>query len=110
VYRSAVVTWARANPTFEGPVDPSAVPTPMWWRSHPALQAEVRGRFVAVYVTGPDAQGVLVEMLRLSGGSIWVGYADRASGTLHSPTIGDTGITVPDAVPDKAPVWLALRD
>ena len=110
VYRTAVAAWARTHPGFEGPVDASSVETPAWWRGHPSLHATVDGRFVAVYLTGPEAVGVLDEMLRLSGGSIMVGYASRATGTLHSPTIGDTGIQVPDGVPDKAPVWLALRD
>jgi hypothetical protein len=73
------------------------------------MRAVVGSKVVAVYVTGPAASGVLAEMLHLSGGSIWVGTAHRSTGTLHSPTIGDTGIALPDGVPDQAPVWLALR-
>lgn len=110
VYRTAVIEWARSHPHFEGPVDESAVAPPPWWRGHKSMQAAIQGRVIAVYVTGPAARGVLVESLRLSGGSIWVGTAKRASGTLHSPTAGDTGIGLPEAVPDEAVVWLALRD
>jgi hypothetical protein len=110
VYRHAVVTWARTQPHFEGPVDESAVATPGWWRSHPSLGAVIEGKVVAVYLTEPQPKDVLGEMLRLARGSIWVGYASRETGTLHSPTIGDTGIALPAAVPDQAPVWLALRD
>jgi hypothetical protein len=110
VYRAAVVEYARSNPHFDGPVNESQVATPAWWRGHPAMHSAVQGRLVAVYVTGPQAQGLMPEMLRVARDSIWVGFADRASGTLHSPTFGDTGIDLPDAVPDKAPVWLALRN
>lgn len=109
VYRAAVVEWARSHPDFEGPVDAAAVATPAWWRGHPSVRAVVSGRIVGVYLTGPAAQDILTEMVRVARGSIWVGFANRATGTLHSPAIGDTGIEVPDAVPDKAPVWLALR-
>ena len=110
VYRAAVVEYTRGHPHFEGPVSESEVATPAWWRGHLAMRGVVQGRLVAIYVTGPQARDLLPEMLRVAQGSIWVGFADRASGTLHSPTFGDTGITLPDAVPDKAPVWLALRN
>lgn len=109
VYRAAVLEWARSNPGLGGPVDETVVAVPAWWHRNPAIAAVVEGPMVAVYVTGPSAHGTLVEMLRLSGGSIWVGIANRASGTLHSPMSGDTGIAVPALVPDGAPVWLATR-
>ena len=110
VYRVAVLEWARSNPGLSGPVDETIVTVPAWWHRNPAIAAVVEGPMVAVYVTGPSAHGALTEMLRLSGGSIWVGTAHRASGTLYSPTGGDTGIVVPALVPDGAPAWLATRD
>jgi hypothetical protein len=110
-YRAAVVEMARAQPAFEGSVSDGALSLPAWWRGRPELKATVQGRMVAVYVeTVTDQAGVLEEMLRLAAGSILVGIANRASGTLHSPAMGDTGITVPSDVPDGAPVWLATRD
>jgi hypothetical protein len=110
-YRAAVLEMARAQPGFEGPVRDDALSLPAWWRSRPELKATVEGRLVAVYLgDGADRTGVLQEMLRLAAGSILVGLADRASGTLHSPSLGDTGITLPPEVPDGAPVWLATRD
>ena len=109
VLRAAAVEWAHGHPGFNGPLEPAVVAPPSWWRGDPALHVVVQGRYVAVYVDGPAAQGVLLQMQRLSGGSIWVGRAHQASGTLYSPTLGDTGLPVPAAVPDNAPVWLGLR-
>jgi PilM len=109
VYRHSVVDWAHDHPLAEGLVDAAAVPTPAWWKRHPEVRAAVQGRVVAVYLS-TEFPGVLDEMLRLSSGSIWVGTASQASGTLHSPSMGDTGIRLPSSVPDQAPVWAALRD
>jgi hypothetical protein len=110
-YRAAVVEMARAQPAFEGAVSEAALSLPTWWQVQPALKATVEGRMVAVYVETNDEQaGVLQEMFRLSAGSMMVGIANKSSGTLHSPSTGNTGITVPAGVPDGAPVWLATRD
>jgi hypothetical protein len=109
VYRTAVVTWAQSQPAFEGEVADTAVAPPAWMRRNPSIRAAVQGRFVAVYLTDRAPPGLLDEMLRLSGGSVWVGIAHRASGTLHAPGLGDTGLQVPQWVPDQAPAWLALR-
>lgn len=110
-YRAAVVRLAREQPAFEGPVSPAALSLPAWWQAQPELKAIVQGRMVAVYVEIDDQRkGLLQEMLRLAGGSMLVGLANRASGTLHSPSAGNTGIAVPAGVPDGVPVWLATRD
>ena len=109
-YRAAVVDMARAHPNFEGDVSEAALSLPAWWQTRPGLKAVVQGRMIAVYVGADEQDGVLQEMLHLAAGSILVGIASRASGTLHSPSTGDTGITVPAGVPDGAPVWLATRD
>lgn len=111
VYRTAVVTWAQGQPGFEGVVADTAVAGPAWSRRDPSIRAAVQGRMVAVYLAAehPHA-GVLAEMLSLSGSSIWVGVAHQTSGTLHTPGLGDTGLQVPQWVPDQSPVWLALRD
>jgi hypothetical protein len=110
VYRSALVTWVQGQPGFEGVVTDTAVVGPAWFHRDPSIRAAVQGRIVAVYLADRPPAGVLDEMLSLSGSSIWVGIADRASGTLHSPGLGDTGLQVPQWVPDQSPVWLALRD
>lgn len=110
-YRAAVVEMARAQPAFNGAVSEASLSLPAWWQVQPALKATVQGQIVAVYVEPNDQQaGVLEEMFRLSAGSMLVGIANQASGTLHSPSTGDTGIAVPAGVPDGAPVWLATRD
>ncbi len=110
-YRAAVVDMARAHPTFEGQVSDAALHLPTWWQVQPALKATVEGRTVAVYVQTDDQQkDLLQEMLRLAAGSILVGTANLSSGTLHSPSTGDTGIALPSGVPDGVPVWLAMRD
>jgi hypothetical protein len=110
-YRAAVLQMARAQPAFEGPVGEASLSLPAWWQGRPGLKASVEGRIVAVYVdTAVERADVLQEMLRLAAGSILVGVANRASGTLHTPATGDTGIAVPSDVPDGAPVWLATRD
>lgn len=110
VYRTAVVNWAQTQPGFEGVVAESAVSGPAWMRRNPSIRAAVQGRYVAVYIDGerPPA-AVLDELMQLSGGSIWVGTAHRVTGTLHAPGFGDTGMQVPQWVPDQAPAWLALR-
>jgi hypothetical protein len=110
VYRTAVLEMVRAQPSFEGPVSDSALSLPAWWQRRPGIEATVQGRMVAVYITGIEQGNVLEEMLHLAGGSILVGLASHDSGTLKSPLIGDTGISVPSSVPDGAPVWLATRD
>jgi hypothetical protein len=108
VLRTAAQAWARSHPGYDGPLDVGLLDTPDWWRGDPELHALVQGRIVAVYASWPASHAVLSQMTRLSNGSIWVGTAE--GGTLHSPTTGDTGIAVPSAVPERAPVWLALRD
>jgi len=109
-YRAAVVEMARAHPTFEGHVSEADLSLPAWWQGQPGLKATVEGRKVAVYVVTNEQSSVLQEMLRLSAGSILVGIANQSSGTVHSPSTGDTGIAVPSGVPDGTPVWLATRD
>lgn len=109
-YRSAVVTWARSQPAFQGVVPDTAVAEPAWLRRDPSIRAAVQGRIVAVYVAGRPPNGAVEEMLKLAGNSMWVGVAYHSSGTLHAPGTGDTGLQVPQWVPDQAPVWLALRD
>ena len=110
VERAAAVEWARGHPHRQGELGESEVTPPAWSRTHPRLRVAIRGRIVAVYLVGQKHPGVLAEMTRLSRGSILVGVANRRTGTLHSPAFGDTGIELPDAVPDQAPVWLAVRD
>lgn len=110
VYRTAVVDWAQTQPGFEGVVGESAVSEPDWMRRNTSIRAAVQGRYIAVYIDGErPPPGVLDELVKLSGGSIWVGTAHRVSGTLHTPGLGDTGLQVPQWVPDQAPLWLALR-
>lgn len=108
-YRTAVVAWAQGQPGFEGVVSDADVAGPAWLRRSPSIRAAVEGRIVAVYLAQRPPAGVLDEMLRLSGSSIWVGIARQPRGTLDSPGLGDTGLPVPRWVPDQAPAWLALR-
>jgi len=109
-YRAAVVDMARAHPAFEGAVSEAALSLPTWWQPRAGLKAIVESRIIAVYVVTDEQDSVLQEMLRLAAGSILVGIASQSSGTLHSPSTGDTGIALPSGVPDGAPVWLATRD
>jgi hypothetical protein len=110
VYRTAVINWAHDRPDFEGVVAEAAVTEPIWMKRDPSIHAAVQGRYVAVYVSGERLPiGVLDELLRLSGNSIWVGIAHQPAGTLHAPGLGDTGLKVPDGVPDQSPTWLARR-
>jgi predicted outer membrane lipoprotein len=110
VYRAAVVAFARTQPAFEGSVDDDMLLLPAWWHGAPGVRASVEGRMVAVYLDAPPQVDVLRQMVALAAGSILVGTARRATGTLQSPELGDTGIPVPTNVPDGAPVWLATRD
>lgn len=110
VYRTAVIEWARTQPAFEGVVAETAVAGPAWSQRNPMIRAAVQNGFVAVYLDGTPPAGVLEEVQRLGGGSIWVGLAYRSTGTLHTPGLGDTGLLVPQWVPDQAPTWLAKRD
>lgn len=110
VYRAAAVEFARARPAFEGPLDADMLPLPAWWIGDPGIRARVQGRWVAVYLAGTPRVDVLRQMVTLAAGSILVGTASRATGTLQSPELGDTGIPVPADVPDGVPVWLATTD
>lgn len=110
VYRAAAVEFARTQPDFEGPLADDMLPLPPWWSSNPGIRASVQGRWVAVYLPATPRVDVLRQMVVLAAGSILVGTASRASGTLQSPEIGDTGIPVPADVPDGVPVWVATRD
>lgn len=110
VYRASIVEWARSNPGFDGPVDRNLIAMPAWSRGRPEVHAIVHGRIVAVYLTGHGTQGLTPDVVNVAEGSIWAGFANQQTGTLHSPSFGDTGIEVPSGVPDKAPVWLALRN
>lgn len=110
VARAAGVDWAQRHPHRQGEFELSEIASPAWFRPHARLRVAIRGRTVAVYLVGERPPGLLAELLNLSGGSILVGIARRTTGTLHSPTAGDTQIDLPDSVPDGALVWLALRD
>ncbi|WAC74563.1 type IV pilus biogenesis protein PilM [Roseateles sp. SL47] len=109
VYRAAVVAYATAQPGFEGSVDDGLLSLPSWWNGHPGISAVVQGPWVAVYLNRPAPVDVLAQMQRLSAGSLLVGVAHSASGTLYAPLLGDTGLPVPAQVPDGAPVWLGVR-
>jgi hypothetical protein len=70
----------------------------------------MQGRRVAVYLPGTPPVDVLRQMVTLAAGSILVGTASRATGTLQSPQLGETGIPVPADVPDGVPVWMGTVD
>lgn len=109
-YRSASVAYARAHPSFEGELASESLSLPTWWRDTGSVGARVEGRLVVVYLRQRAPLDLLPQMRRLAAGSLLVGLAHRATGTLLSPDHGDTGIPVPASIPDGTPVWLATRD
>ncbi|SEK64451.1 PilM protein [Roseateles sp. YR242] len=108
--RSAAVAFSRAHPSFEGALAQGDLGLPDWAHPSPGIHARIDGRLVIVYLDGVAPPDLLMQMRRLAGGSMLVGQAHAATGTLMSPDLGDTGIAVSADIPDGAAVWLAARE
>jgi len=107
VYRTAVVARARSTPSFSGTVPDDALSFPAWYVRNPLWTNIVSGGMVTVYAAQQPPVYMTGELVQAARNSIFAGEARAATHTLYSPSVGDTGITLPPAVPDRVPVWMA---
>jgi PilM len=110
MYRTAAVLYSKRNRTADQTLPDSALILPPWIQRNKSVVCVITSTVVAVYYRDEQRRGtpgIVAAMDSLSQHSIMVGTAHQASGTLVSPTAGDTGISVPRSIPDGAPTWLA---
>jgi hypothetical protein len=105
LYRSAVATYAAAHAGFNGPVPDAKLALPSWYVRLPWWRNQVGDGMVTVYAASAVPLNFSAELQRLSQNSMLAGEA--RGGKLHVLAFGDTGIALPAAVPERAPVWLA---
>lgn len=101
VYRSAAAEYARNNPAFAGVPADSALSLPNWYSKPAGVTSYLSGGSAYTYYTGATPAGLPAALVdRTQATTVGV----KRSGTLFSPTAGNTGITIPAAVPDGAVV------
>ncbi|MEE4220265.1 type IV pilus biogenesis protein PilM [Pseudomonas viridiflava] len=101
VYRNALAEYAYAHNTASGTVSDDQLDLPNWYFRYPGVEGVIAaGKSFAFYSSPPP--GLIAEMVNVTGGSLAIGSA--ASGTLVTPLIGNTGITLPASVPNGAAV------
>ncbi|NRF68453.1 type IV pilus biogenesis protein PilM [Aquincola sp. S2] len=110
VYRTLVVEYARAHPTFTGSVGHGVLPEPSWYRRSSTWKNQVRGDGTIVIYGAPAATaGLTTQIAELSSYSINAGEArvpsSGGTATLWTPRFGDTGLQLP-GVPAGATVWI----
>lgn len=105
LYRAAVADYAAAHAGFSGTVADAQLDLPSWYVRLPWWSNHVADGMVTVYAASAPPLGFAAELQRLSRYSMLAGEA--RGGRLYTPAFGDTGIVLPAAVPELAPVWLA---
>ncbi|HEY4350800.1 MAG TPA: type IV pilus biogenesis protein PilM [Paraburkholderia sp.] len=114
VYRTALITYARSHPEFEGSVpaqtlQPLLAPNPVdpLWQNYVSPNTSAPGSLVVVYATSASAAPAIAGIETLAGGSAFAGVA--LNGAVLSP--GNLAVPLPtalaSAVPNGAPVWMA---
>ncbi len=101
VYRSAASEFARDNPSFTGSPDEDDLNLPGWYSKPTGVTAFVAAGQSFTYYTGNAAAGLPAELVKTTRSGV-VGV--NRSGFLMSPSAGQTGISIPAAVPDGAVV------
>lgn len=122
IYRSAVVRYFSEHDVFDASVDTATLKSagylPPWSRmyqqSTPLIWRNYRdpAGVIYVYAASLPAQNLAAELARLAGNSLLFGVYRASAANLQSPVAGDTGISLAalagKAIPDGAPVWIAL--
>ncbi|MGF7243951.1 hypothetical protein ABIC11_004407 [Pseudomonas oryzihabitans] len=100
IYRNALAEYAYNNPGLSGVPADSALALPTGWVHAAGVSSYVQAGSSYTYYAAPP-NGLVTTLAELTG-SIAVGYA--TNGQLFSRSSGATGIALPAAVPDGAPV------
>ncbi|WP_051050726.1 type IV pilus biogenesis protein PilM [Metapseudomonas furukawaii] len=101
VYRNSVSAYASANPAVTGAISDATLGLPNWYRRHQSIGNFISGgRSYVFYMANdlPGLEGLLYERTQ----SLATGI--NSGGVLLSPSRGNTGITLPAQVPDRAVV------
>lgn len=101
IYRSAAAAYARANPGFSGVPADSVLVLPSWYAKSAGVTSYILGGIAYTYYSGAAPAGLPAALVERTQ-STTVGV--KRSGTLYSPTAGNTGISIPAAVPEGAVV------
>ncbi|MEW6343413.1 MAG: pilus assembly protein PilM [Paraburkholderia sp.] len=113
-YRQALMSYALANPGFQGMVSAGALQPYQSagaasgpWLNYVTPNASSAGSLIVVYTTSVSAASALTGIEQLSGGSALAGIA--LNGNVMSP--GNPLVPLPAAiaaaVPNGTPVWMA---
>jgi len=104
VYRNAVVTYAANNPTANGTISDAALNLPTWFVHMPEVQNVVVAGKAYVFYSTP-IPGLAYEIVKSTNNSILVGI--NRGGFLANPLSGNTGISLPAAIPEGSIVYAA---
>lgn len=98
-YRSAAAGFAQSNPGFSGIPSDSVLNLPLWFVKPLGVSSFITGGTAYTFFNGTAPSGMASKLVDLTQ-SAAIGV--KQSGTLVSPIMGATGITVPVAVPEGA--------
>ncbi|PWU32069.1 pilM protein [Pseudomonas sp. RW407] len=101
VYRSAAAEYARNNPGFAGVPADATLNLPSWYSKPTGVTSYLSGGSAYTYFSGTAPAGLPAALVGLTQGTT-VGV--KRSGMLFSPANGNTGVTIPAAVPEGAVV------
>lgn len=107
VYRRALIDYARSHPGVTGAIADSSLQLPSWYAKNPLWANVVTADTVTVYATKRPPETITLDIVKMSGNSIFTGEADASDHTLYSPVFGKTTIPVPAVVPHGVPVWIS---
>lgn len=98
-YRSAAAGFAQSNQGFSGIPSDSVLNLPLWFVKPLGVSSFITGGTAYTFFSGTAPSGMASKLVDLTQ-STAIGV--KRSGTLVSPIMGATGITVPVAVPEGA--------
>jgi hypothetical protein len=118
LYRTAVINYRHDHPDDDSAVVPQEAlsQTPPWstlaTTSPYATWANYRNAsgITYIYAMSPPRVNIVNDLLQVSENSELVGENRGGTGTLYSPTKGNTNIALPAevSIPIGSPVWVAI--
>jgi hypothetical protein len=124
IYREAVTLHFTRNPgSFQSVaigtlISTNALPNWSTLYQQPATSIWANYRdsgngMIYIYAASPPPVNIVSDVVKLSQNSVLAGMYRTGDTTLYSPVVGDTGISLPPQanaqIPNRSPVWVAMR-
>lgn len=102
VYKTAVSTYAKANPGVTGNVADASLSLPTWYTRISGVSNYVTGGKGYVYYPNPRPE-LAYRLLKDTNNTVLSGI--KRSGVLYNPIGGTSSISIPAAIPEESVVY-----